>query len=47
MVLVFLAVDNFDFTRKLSKKKLGKKTRENIGDLRFLVADNFDFPRKL
>ena len=36
----FLAVDNFDFTRKIVKKMLG-------GDLHFLVVDNFDFPRFL
>ena len=45
--LDFLAVDNFDFPRKIVKKILGKKTRENVGDLHFLVVDNFDFPRKL
>ena len=37
MVLDFLAVDNFEFTRKLSKKivkkKIGSKTRENVGVL--------------
>ena len=46
-VLDFLAVDNFDFTRKIVKKIYGWKIRENIGDLHFLVVDNFDFPRKL
>ena len=46
-VLDFLIVDNFDFTRKIVKKKLGWKTHENVGDLHFLVDDNFDFPRKL
>ena len=30
MVLDFLAVDNFDFTRKIVKKKIGRKTRENV-----------------
>ena len=47
VVLDILAVDNFDFTRKIVKKKFGWKTRENVGDLYFLVVDNFDFPRKL
>ena len=42
-VLDFLAVDNFDFTRK----SFGWKTRENVRDLHFLVVDNFDFLRKL
>ena len=42
-VLDFLAVDNFDFTRKIVKKILG----ENVRDLHFLAVDNFDFPRKL
>ena len=32
-VLDFLAVDNFNFTRKIVKKKLGGKTRENVGVL--------------
>ena len=31
MVLGILAVDNFDFTRKIVKKSLGGKTRENVG----------------
>ena len=30
-VLDFLAVDNFDFTRKIVNKILDKKTRENVG----------------
>ena len=42
-VLDFLAIDNFDFTRKI----FGRKTRQNVGDLNFLVVDNFDFPRKI
>ena len=42
-----LAVDNFDFTRKIVKKKMGCKTRENVGDLHFLVVDNIDFTRKI
>ena len=33
MVLGLLAVDNFDFTRKIVQKKLGDKTRENVGVL--------------
>ena len=44
---VFLAVDNFDFTRKIVKKKFGSKTRENVGVLDFLAVDNFDFTRKI
>ena len=31
VVLDILTVDNFDFTRKLSKKTFGWKTRENVG----------------
>ena len=31
VVLDFLAVDNFDFTRKIVKKKFGRKTFENVG----------------
>ena len=31
--LDILAVDNFDFTRKIVKKKFGWKTRENVGVL--------------
>ena len=31
VVLDFLADDNFDFTRKIVKKKFGWKTRENVG----------------
>ena len=33
VVLDFLAVDNFDFTRKIVKKIFGWKTRENVGVL--------------
>ena len=34
MDLDFFAVDNFDFTRNIvKKKKLGEKTRENVGVL--------------
>ena len=46
-VLDFLAVDNFDFTRKIVKKMLGEKLVKMLGDLHFLVVDNFDFPRNL
>ena len=42
----FLAVDNFDFTRKIVKKNLGLKTRENVVVLDFFAVDNFDFSRK-
>ena len=47
MVLDFLAVDNFDFTRKIVKKKFGRKTRENVVVLDFLAVDNFNFTRKI
>ena len=30
VVLDFLAVDNFDYTRKNNKKKIWRKTRENV-----------------
>ena len=43
----FLAIDNFDFTRKNCQKIFGWKSRENVEDLHFLVDDNFDIPRKL
>ena len=33
VVLDFLADDNFDFTRKIVKKKFGWKTHENVGVL--------------
>ena len=46
VVLDFLAVDNFDFTRKIVKK-IWVKNSWNVGDLHFLVVDNFDFPRKI
>ena len=46
MVLDFLAVDNFDFTRKIVKLFL-VKTRENAAVLNFLAVDNFDFTRKV
>ena len=48
MILDFLAVDNFDFTRKIVKKNLGQKVVKMLGmDLHFLVVDNLDFPRKI
>jgi len=46
----FLAVDNFDFTRKIGKKNVELfwvKTRENAAVLDFLAADKFDFTRKI
>ena len=39
MVLDFLAIDNFDFTRKIVKKKIGWKTSENV------EATKLDQPR--
>ena len=33
VVLDFLGVDNFDFTRKIVIKKLGEKAREDFGDM--------------
>ena len=46
VVLDFLAVDNFDFTRKIVKKIFGWKTRENVG-VRFcqnwIFGQKFDF----
>ena len=42
VVLDLLTVDNFDFTRKLSKT-IGWKTRESVVVLNFLAVDNFDF----
>ena len=47
VVLGFLAIDNFDFTRKIVKKNLGEKLVKNVGDLHFVVVDNFHFPRKI
>ena len=47
MVLDFLAVENFDFTRKIVKKNFWWKTRENVVVLDFLAVDNFDFTRKI
>ena len=42
MVLNFLAVENFDFTRKIVKKKIGWKIRENV-----VVFDNWIFGQKI
>ena len=47
MVLDFLAVDNFEFTRKIVDFFRGEKTRENVVVLDFLAIDNFDFTRKI
>ena len=33
MILDFLVIDNFNFTRKIIKKMFGEKTRENVGVL--------------
>ena len=46
MVLDFLAVDNFDFTRNIVKK-FWVKILVNVGDLHFLVVDKFNFPKKI
>ena len=46
-VLDVLAVDNFDFTRKIVKKKFGWKTRENVRDLHFLSCWQLWFPEKI
>ena len=47
MVLDFLAVDNFDFTRKIGNKNLDEKLVKMLWVWIFLVVDNFDFPKKL
>ena len=48
VVLDFLAVDNFDLTRKIVKIILGEKLfSENVVVLDFLAVDNFDFTRKI
>ena len=41
VVLDFLAVDNFDFTKKIVEKKLGEKLVKMLGFLRFLSKLNF------
>ena len=44
VVLDFLAVDNFDFTRKIVKKKIGWKTREMLGFCQNRIfGQKFDF----
>ena len=43
----FLAVDNFDFTRKIVEKILGEKLVKMLWVLDFLAVDNFDFTRKI
>ena len=44
MVLVFLAVDNFDFTRKIVKKKLGEKLVKMLGFCQnYIFGQKFDF----
>ena len=46
VVLDFLAIDNFDFTRKIvkKKKKIGWKTRENVGFCQYWIfGQKIDF----
>ena len=44
MVLDFLAVDNFDFTRKIAKKKLGEKFVKMLGFCQnIILGQKFDF----
>ena len=44
MVLDFLAVDNFDFTRKIVKKKLGEKLVKMLGFCQnWIFGQKFDF----
>ena len=44
MVLDFLAVDNFDFTRKIVKKKLGEKLVKMLGFCQNRIfGQKFDF----
>ena len=44
MVLDFLAVDNFDFTRKIVKKKLGEKLVKMLGFCqKWIFGQKFDF----
>ena len=40
MVLDFLAVDNFDFTRKIVKKNLGEKLVKMLGFIKIEILDN-------
>ena len=46
-VLLFLTVDNFNFTRKLCKNKLVSKNRQNITVLRSFTVDIINFTRKI
>ena len=39
MVLDFLAVDNFDFTRKIVKRKLGEKIVKMLGVVKIKLLD--------
>ena len=41
MVLDFLAVDNFDFTRKIVKKILGEKLMKMLGFCHFVKIEFF------
>ena len=44
MVLDFLAVDNFDFTRKIVKKNLGEKLVKMLGFRQiWIFGQKFDF----
>ena len=44
MVLDFLAVDNFDFTRKIVKKNLGEKLVKMLGFCQnWIFGQKFDF----
>ena len=47
MILDVLAIDNFDFTRKIGDFFFGWKIRENVVVLDSLAIDNFDFTRKI
>ena len=47
MVLDFLVVDNFDFTKKIVENKLGEKLVLMLWVWQFLDVDNFDFTRKI
>ena len=46
MVFYYIAVDNFDFTRKFRKLKTRKNTWKYDG-FYYLAVDNFDFTRKI
>ena len=48
MVLDFLAVDNFDFTRKIVKKNLGEKLVKMLGFCQtWIFGQKFDFPNSV